>query len=143
MWFNVDWLIYVYMCLCYLLNPQDRKQQVKQNEIINEPQSIIDLLQKWFATHSEQTFQLKDLFNRHHNIVGIFSLNRHGLYWVQFKMHLSSLQVQNSTLEALTQATFILILGIAIVSSNLVIIATFLNFKGNLNIDFCNNYIVN
>ncbi|CAO1313656.1 unnamed protein product [Diamesa hyperborea] len=55
-------------------------------------------------------------------------------------MHLSSLQVQNSTLEALTQATFILILGIAIVSSNLVIIATFLNFKGPQ--DVINIYLV-
>jgi hypothetical protein len=43
---------------------------------------------------------------------------------------LSILQVHGSTLEALTQATLILILGIAIVSSNLLIIATFINYRG-------------
>uniref|UniRef100_A0A182JDQ9 G-protein coupled receptors family 1 profile domain-containing protein n=1 Tax=Anopheles atroparvus TaxID=41427 RepID=A0A182JDQ9_ANOAO len=45
-------------------------------------------------------------------------------------MHgLSHLQT-GSTLEALTQATIILILAVAIVISNLIVVATYLNFKG-------------
>lgn len=43
---------------------------------------------------------------------------------------LSHLQVYGSTLEALTQAALIFILGVAIVASNLIIIATYLNFRG-------------
>ncbi|CAD7082669.1 unnamed protein product [Hermetia illucens] len=43
---------------------------------------------------------------------------------------LSHLQVNGSTLEAFTQSGLILILAIAIVASNLIIIATFLNFRG-------------
>ena len=47
-------------------------------------------------------------------------------------MHgLSHLQT-GSTLEALTQATIILILAVAIVISNLIVVATYLNFKGEL-----------
>ena len=48
-------------------------------------------------------------------------------------MHLQALNLQdyNSTLEAFTQAALILILAIAIVISNVVIIATIVNFRGN------------
>lgn len=42
---------------------------------------------------------------------------------------LSILQI-HGTLEALTQATLILVLGIAIVASNLLIIASFINYRG-------------
>ena len=45
-------------------------------------------------------------------------------------MHgLSHLQ-SGSTLEALTQATIILILGVAIIVSNLIVVATLVNFRG-------------
>lgn len=40
--------------------------------------------------------------------------------------------VNGSNLEALTQASFIFILAIAIVISNLLVIATFINFRGEL-----------
>ncbi|KAL1377613.1 hypothetical protein pipiens_016143, partial [Culex pipiens pipiens] len=44
-------------------------------------------------------------------------------------MHgLSPLQ-SGSTLEALTQATIILILAVAIILANLIVVATYLNFK--------------
>ncbi|XP_059620142.1 G-protein coupled receptor 52 [Phlebotomus argentipes] len=43
---------------------------------------------------------------------------------------LSHLQVYDSTLEALTKSGLILVLGVAIVASNILIIATFLNFRG-------------
>lgn len=43
---------------------------------------------------------------------------------------LTSLQVNNSTLEAFTQAALILILAVAIVASNVLIIATIVNFRG-------------
>lgn len=39
-------------------------------------------------------------------------------------------QVHNSTLEAFTQAALILILAVAIVASNVLIIATIVNFRG-------------
>lgn len=45
---------------------------------------------------------------------------------------LSHLQVYGTTLEALTQAALILILGVAIVAANVLIIASFLNFRGKL-----------
>uniref|UniRef100_A0A1B0D5T3 G-protein coupled receptors family 1 profile domain-containing protein n=1 Tax=Phlebotomus papatasi TaxID=29031 RepID=A0A1B0D5T3_PHLPP len=48
-------------------------------------------------------------------------------------MHLQGLshwQVYHSTLEALTKSGLILVLGVAIVASNILIIATFLNFRG-------------
>jgi dopamine/ecdysteroid receptor len=43
--------------------------------------------------------------------------------------HLSH-QVNDSTLEALTQACGILVLGIAVVISNVIIIATYINYRG-------------
>lgn len=38
--------------------------------------------------------------------------------------------------EGLTQAIIILVLGIAIILSNLIVIATFINFRGEFQIDF-------
>lgn len=58
------------------------------------------------------------------------------------KMHLqglTSLQVNNSNLEAFTQAALILILAVAIVASNVLIIATIVNFRGKF---FCNYLIM-
>lgn len=58
-------------------------------------------------------------------------------------MHgLSPLQ-SGSTLEALTQATIILILAVAIILANLIVVATYLNFKGKFTIVLMhlNNYL--
>lgn len=49
---------------------------------------------------------------------------------------LTSLQVNNSTLEAFTQAALILILAVAIVASNVLIIATIVNFRGKFYVVF-------
>lgn len=46
------------------------------------------------------------------------------------RLDLGSLQFYGISLEALTQAAIITILAIAIVLSNLLIIATYINFKG-------------
>lgn len=46
------------------------------------------------------------------------------------RLDLGSLQFYGTNLEALTQAAIITILAIAIVLSNLLIIATYINFKG-------------
>lgn len=45
-------------------------------------------------------------------------------------MHGLSHLPAGSTLEALTQATLILILAVAIIVANLIVVATYLNFKG-------------
>lgn len=52
--------------------------------------------------------------------VSVSGVTMHGL------SHLKS----GSTLEALTLATIILILAVAIIVANLIVVATFLNFKG-------------
>lgn len=44
---------------------------------------------------------------------------------------LTHLQVHSLSLEALTQAALILILGVAIITANVLIIATILNIRGN------------
>lgn len=56
---------------------------------------------------------------------------------------LTSLQVFNPTLEALTQAALILFLAVAIVASNVLIIATIVNFRGKLVLNdiFVNNCV--
>lgn len=46
------------------------------------------------------------------------------------RLDLGSLQFYGTNLEALTQGAIITILAIAIVLSNLLIIATYINFKG-------------
>lgn len=59
--------------------------------------------------------------------------NLRKILFVDLKMprqDLNILQVTKSTLEPLTQSTLIALSGIAIVSSNVLIIATFINFKG-------------
>lgn len=43
----------------------------------------------------------------------------------------------NGNLEALTQASFIFILAIAIIILNLLVIATFINFRGNSCVNLC------
>lgn len=63
-----------------------------------------------------------------------FNFSLSFLHIIGATMHLqglTSLQVYDSTLEAFTQAALILILGVAIVASNVLIIATIVNFRGN------------